>query len=62
MLDGWAAERLFESDTTGGNAKSETVNPPKIVGWICPVCGRGLSPWISVCPCKNTGKGWEVTC
>lgn len=34
---------------------------PKIFGWICPVCGRGLSPWTSACPCKG-GKGWEVTC
>lgn len=30
-------------------------------GWICPVCGRGLSPLTSVCPCNN-GKGWEATC
>ncbi len=21
-------------------------------GWICPVCGRGLSPFTSFCPCK----------
>ena len=94
MLDGWAAERLFESDTTGGNIlhvtyakelKTEMLrddvnelkvydddgkcikwvkesDSPKMTGWICPVCGRGLSPWTSVCPCKNTGKGWEVTC
>ena len=20
-------------------------------GWICPKCGRGLSPWTSECPC-----------
>lgn len=31
------------------------------VGWICPVCGRGLSPYTAVCPCRN-GKGWEITC
>jgi len=23
-----------------------------ITGWICPVCGRGLSPFTNVCPCK----------
>ena len=23
-------------------------------GWICPVCGRGLAPWMSFCPCKGS--------
>lgn len=35
-------------------------------GWICPVCGRGLSPWTSVCPCRSAGLeityGSGVTC
>lgn len=22
-------------------------------GWICPVCGRGLSPYTSQCPCRG---------
>jgi len=22
-------------------------------GWICPVCGRGLSPYINYCDCKK---------
>ena len=34
---------------------------PQMRGWVCPVCGRGLSPYTSVCPCNN-GKGWEITC
>jgi hypothetical protein len=24
---------------------------PAPKGWICPVCGRGLAPWTSECPC-----------
>lgn len=31
-------------------------------GWVCPVCGRGLSPYTSVCPCKGFDPGWKVTC
>jgi hypothetical protein len=46
---------------TGGDAKSETTNTPKMTGWICPVCGRGLSPYTSMCPCKGYPK-MEVTC
>lgn len=30
-----------------------------IIGWICPVCGRGLSPYTSSCPCAVK---WEITC
>jgi hypothetical protein len=30
-------------------------------GWICPVCGRGNSPWSSSCPCKGF-VNFEVTC
>jgi hypothetical protein len=22
-------------------------------GWICPVCGRGVSPSVQVCPCRG---------
>lgn len=27
-------------------------------GWICPVCGRGVAPWVDVCPCQGN---WEIT-
>ena len=23
-------------------------------GWICPVCGRGLAPWVDFCPCQGS--------
>ncbi len=23
-------------------------------GWVCPVCGQGLAPWVSCCPCMST--------
>ena len=22
-------------------------------GWICPVCGRGVAPWVDYCPCQR---------
>lgn len=45
-------------DTTGGTSSSKSYgeyNPPRgEVGWICPVCGRGLAPSTSYCPCNLT--------
>lgn len=43
------------------NKKVETEQTkPQFVGWLCPVCGRGNSPFSAVCPCK----GWDntITC
>ena len=62
MLDGYQTDAYMQQITQTGESKSETTNAPKMTGWICPICGRGLSPYTSVCPCKETGKGWEVTC
>ena len=56
IMDGYQTEKYVESLTP-----TKTTNPPKMVGWVCPVCGRGLSPFTTMCPCKGW-KGWDITC
>ena len=50
--------RQKPEDTTGGLSSSKSYgeyNPPRgEVGWICPICGRGLAPSTSYCPCNLT--------
>jgi hypothetical protein len=50
--------RMRPEDTTGGvpsNQSYSNYQPPRgEVGWICPVCGRGLAPSTSYCPCNLT--------
>jgi hypothetical protein len=30
-------------------------------GWICPVCGRGVAPWVDYCPCQiNRNVTWAT--
>ena len=48
IMDGYQTEMYVESLMS-----TEAANSPKMTGWICPVCGRGLSPFTSVCPCKE---------
>ena len=34
---------------------TDDVKPDKtysLKGWLCPACGKGLSPYVAVCPCK----------
>ena len=53
----------FEFKTDGNQLKNVKFGN---YGWICPVCGSGCSPYITVCPrCGGNGyfnKPWKVTC
>jgi len=31
----------------------------QLTGWICPICGRGCSPYSTFCPCNVK---YEITC
>lgn len=45
------------NSTTAAPSLQSIYNPPRYrgeVGWICPVCGRGLAPSTSYCPCNLT--------
>ena len=39
------------SNSTTSSNKSENKDR-MIYGWICPVCGKGVSPYTSYCNCK----------
>lgn len=30
-------------------------------GWICPVCGKGLAPWVSACSCREMPVDNKIT-
>lgn len=70
MMDGWQKRCIEQANferrdivenTTTDTGVTKSYSVPSMQGWVCPVCGRGLSPYTYVCPCKN-GKGWEITC
>ena len=29
------------------------IRPVGMLGWTCPVCGTGCSPFVTYCPCKR---------
>lgn len=39
------------SNSNTSSNRSENKNK-MIYGWICPVCGKGVSPYTSYCNCK----------
>ena len=52
---GLALTDLDASKWLNTRAYTEPAPTPRgEVGWICPVCGRGLAPSMSYCPCKLT--------
>lgn len=63
-IDGYAAELMREDakkNTVTGTSESKSYNVPAMQGWVCPVCGSGVSPYLSVCPCKGI-KVLDITC
>jgi len=50
----------MENISKTNKSVSTTMNKPVQYGWVCPVCGRGNSPFTSTCPCKPIN--WELTC
>lgn len=36
-------------------------NKPPVTGWICPVCGRGMSPDSMSCPCVEQKSTLTLT-
>jgi hypothetical protein len=30
------------------------------MGWCCPVCGRGLAPQLTMCPCEGSGVTLKI--
>ena len=43
---------ILHSPNAASASSIGSYQPPRgEVGWICPVCGRGLAPSTSYCPC-----------
>jgi hypothetical protein len=47
------------NDKSGSEDDNDAAHSGGSVGWVCPVCGRSLSPYINFCPC---GPDLIVTC
>ena len=51
-------ETNFDNTTGTVDAENESqLHAGGLQGWVCPVCGRALAPWATVC---NHGKASEI--
>lgn len=51
------SETAFTSISSSIQEKMNKINTFNI-GWKCPVCGRGISPNINICPCIPLNKAF----
>ena len=46
--------RIYNDKNRGETKLEEPKCSSAVYGWICPVCGRGLSPYTNECSCYLT--------
>lgn len=51
-MDMYDTNYLTSISSTSSNEDGNENKNGIIYGWICPVCGKGISPYISYCNCK----------
>ena len=55
-------ETNFDNTTGTVDAENESqLHSNGLQGWVCPVCGRALAPWVAICNHGEAQK-MEITC